>query len=238
MRNHVTFALSELDMRMVQAVPPGGNWRDIPDTLPSKRLEQIRRTGGRTTLYGRLRWDRPSYTISTYFNRPGNGTYIQPEQDRVLSVREAARLQSFPDDVEFLGPRTAQLKQIGNAVPPLLAYAIAARLRAELGVRTVVDLFCGAGGLSLGFQWAGVTPVLAVDFFNHACATYRASHPSVRVVEGDITNPAVQAEVYSGAGSTEVIAGGPPCQGFSHAGKRLVDDPRNLLFKELSLIHI
>ena len=96
--NHITYPLSDLDMQMVVAVPQGGNWKNIPLHIPSKRLEQIRKSGGRTTLYGRLAWNKPSFTVTTYFNRPGNGTYVHPEQNRVISAREAARLQSFPDN--------------------------------------------------------------------------------------------------------------------------------------------
>ena len=79
--NHYTPKLSDLDLQMVRAIPPGGNWKNIPVSIPSKRLEQIRESyarggGSRSTYYGRLRPDAPSYTISTYFNRPGNGCYI------------------------------------------------------------------------------------------------------------------------------------------------------------------
>src|SRR3989344_3949287 len=94
--NHVTYPLSENDLKMVVAIPEGGNWKHIPHHIPSKRLEQIRKT-----VYGRLSWNKPSYTITTYFNRPGNGTYIHPKDDRVISAREAARLQSFPDNYIF-----------------------------------------------------------------------------------------------------------------------------------------
>ncbi|MHA1928039.1 MAG: DNA cytosine methyltransferase, partial [Candidatus Thorarchaeota archaeon] len=121
--NHVTSNLSTLDLEMILNVPPGGNWKDIPLEIAKKsvRLMQIRESGGRTTYYGRLRNDLPSYTISTYFNRPGNGTFIHPTQHRLISFREAARLQSFPDHYRFLGSNSSKLKQIGNAVPPLLA---------------------------------------------------------------------------------------------------------------------
>src|SRR5688500_4174595 len=98
-RDHIAGRLSDLDRAVVAHVPPGGNWRDLPPDFPSKRVEQIRRSaaageGSRSTYYGRLRPDRPSYTISTYFNRPGNGCFIHPEADRLITVREAARLQS------------------------------------------------------------------------------------------------------------------------------------------------
>ena len=127
--NHVTYSLSDLDMAMVKSVPEGGNWKNIPEHIPSKRLDQIRLSGGRTTLYGRLRREHPSYTITTYFNRPGNGAYIHPKQDRVISAREAARLQSFPDKYVFHGSKTSLCKQIGNAVPPIMAYFIARRIK-------------------------------------------------------------------------------------------------------------
>ena len=135
---------------MVRSIPPGGNWQDIPTSIPSARLEQIRRMsvarGGivRTTYYGRLRWDRPSYTISTYFSRIGNGCFIHPEQDRLISLREGARLQSFRDSFRFLGSRTSKFGQIGNAVPPLLAWAIARELKDSAHV-TLVDLFAACG---------------------------------------------------------------------------------------------
>jgi Alw26I/Eco31I/Esp3I family type II restriction m6 adenine DNA methyltransferase len=128
--NHFTPGLSELDLRMVKAVPPGGNWKDIPKSIPSERLAQIRESyangeGSRSTYYGRLHPDAPSYTISTYFNRPGNGCHIHYDfeggQHRVISQREAARLQGFPDSFVFCGNRGSVNKQIGNAVPPLLA---------------------------------------------------------------------------------------------------------------------
>ena len=121
--NHVCAKLSEFDMEVIRTVPPGGNWKDVPVEIASKssRLTQIRRSGGRTTYYGRLQRDLPSYTINTYFNRPGNGTFIHPTQDRLISQREGARLQSFPDRFRFLGSTTSIFKQIGNAVPPLLA---------------------------------------------------------------------------------------------------------------------
>ncbi len=232
--NHVTYPLSELDLKMVRSVPPGGNWKSIPPDIPSKRLEQIRKSGGRTTLYGRLSWDRPSFTITTYFNRPGNGTYIHPRDNRVISAREAARLQSFPDNFVFSGPKSSLCVQIGNAVPPLLAYFLARKIKVKTGTKNVVDLFCGAGGLSKGFEWAGFNIIAANDNYKQACDTYRANHPGTVLVEGDITKKEVKEALFEVVKDKDIdiIVGGPPCQGFSHAGKRLIDDPRNFLFKE------
>ena len=128
--NHICSPLSELDMEMIRSVPEGGNWQDIPPEIIQKsaRLTQIHRSGGRTTYYGRLRKNLPSYTINTYFNRPGNGTFVHPEQNRLISMREAARLQSFTDQYRFLGSYSSRYKQIGNAVPPPLTKALTTML--------------------------------------------------------------------------------------------------------------
>lgn len=232
--NHVTYPLSENDLKMVKAIPEGGNWKNIPLSVPSKRLEQIRKSGGRTTLYGRLRWKNPSYTITTYFNRPGNGAYIHPKDDRVISAREAARLQSFPDNYVFYGSKTSYCKQIGNAVPPLLAYSIAKKIKKQTKTKNVLDLFCGSGGLSKGFEWAGYNIVAANDNFAAACETYRNNHKKTIMIEGDITQNDIKEKLYKSikGKNIDIVVGGPPCQGFSYAGKRLVDDPRNFLFKE------
>lgn len=95
----------------------------------------------------------------------------------------------------------------------------------------LVDLFCGAGGLSLGLEQAGFRPVFAVDFDKHAIATYRRNHPDVLAVEKDIAS-VTAAEILASSGGKEIdlIAGGPSCQGFSTHGKRVEDDPRNFLF--------
>lgn len=232
--NHISYPLSENDMKMVVAIPPGGNWMDIPLSIPSKRLEGIRNTGGRTTLYGRLQWDKPSYTITTYFNRPGNGAYIHPKSDRVLSAREAARLQSFPDSFIFEGTKTSLTKQIGNAVPPLFAYAIAKQISKHFKKLNTLDLFCGAGGLSEGFKWAGFKTIVANDNFASACLTFKLNNPKTKFIEGDITNKEVQNQIFNEIKNTNIdmIMGGPPCQGFSYAGKRMINDPRNFLYKE------
>jgi DNA (cytosine-5)-methyltransferase 1 len=220
---------------MIQAVPPGGNWRNIPLSVPSKRLDQIRISGGRTTLYGRLRWDAPSYTVTTYFNRPGNGCYIHPSSDRVLTSLEAARLQSFPDSFKFFGSKTSRTKQIGNAVPPLLAFAIGRQIKQiHPDIESTMDLFCGAGGLSLGLKWAGFKTLAANDFFREAGETFAMNNPETHFVLGDITNRDIQDElvqVAEGKGGADLIVGGPPCQGFSNAGLRMIDDPRNALYK-------
>ncbi|MDE1821025.1 MAG: DNA (cytosine-5-)-methyltransferase [Euryarchaeota archaeon] len=245
--NHYSPRLSELDLRMVKAIPPGGNWKSIPLDIPSRRLSQIRRTflsgnGSRSTYYGRLDPDMPAFTISTCINRPGNGCYIHYDweggQHRLISQREAARLQSFPDWFAFQGTRASVNRQIGNAVPPLLAHHVARKL-GRPGV--FVDLFCGAGGLSLGFKMAGWTPLIAVDLDPSAVATYGQNvHESV--VAGSIEDDAVFEALLEKVGELRpsdqpmFVVGGPPCQGFSTAGnRRSTADPRNSLFRRFSM---
>lgn len=228
---------------MAHYVPPGGNWRDIPESVPSERLAQIRISaaageGSRSTYYGRLRSDRPAYTIGTYYNRPGNGCFLHPDQDRTISHREAARLQSFPDDFAFEGTQRAICQQIGNAVPPLLAYQIAEALGPA---GSMLDVFAGAGGLSLGMKWAGWKSIAATDFDVGAVATFNRNVEPVAFV-GDMESDAVidrlvaTAELRNPA-SPLALVGGPPCQGFSTGGKkRTEEDARNKLHERYALL--
>ena len=234
--NHITYKLSDLDLEMIKCVPQGGSWKDIKPEIvqKSKRLVRITQTGGRTTLYGRIDYSKPAYTITTYFNRPGNGTYVHPIHERVISVREAARIQSFDDDYFFYGSKSDYLDQIGNAVPPLLAKAIATKIKSKVDVKNSLDLFVGAGGLTSGFEQAGINSVCGCDIILNACVTLKINNPHIDVICGDLTLQETKDRIYKSIEKNRVdlICGGPPCQGFSMAGKRFVDDPRNKLFKE------
>ncbi|WP_427113081.1 DNA (cytosine-5-)-methyltransferase [Megasphaera sueciensis] len=239
--NHYAAKLSNLDMQVVKCVPQGGNWKDIPESVPSQRLVQIRESykagkGSRSTYYGRLRPNMPAYTINTYFNRPGNGCNIHYEQDRTLSQREAARLQTFPDSFEFRGSSSAINNQIGNAVPVLLAYQIAKAIPFK---GQFVDLFCGAGGLALGFIWAGWNPIIANDIDKYAVETHKINMGK-NVICGDINSETVFNTIINVALKAKnahpelplFVLGGPPCQGFSTANtRRGASDMRNWLFK-------
>lgn len=101
---------------------------------------------------------------------------------------------------------------------------------------TVVDLFAGAGGMSEGFQQAGFRSSLAIEHDEMAAKTFAFNHPSVPLLVEDIKNATEAAMLRAMAGqipaNVDVICGGPPCQGFSMAGQRLTDDPRNSLFRE------
>jgi len=106
-----------------------------PDITPACWL---RKKSGSTDVFGRLWWDRPAFTIRTEFYKPEKGRYLHPSEHRPITVREAARCMSFPDDFEFPASQsmTSVAKQIGNAVPPILAKQIAKAVGEHLGVAT------------------------------------------------------------------------------------------------------
>lgn len=108
---------NDLVIQRYSHIPQGGNWRDIPEALMFNYSDKSRCHSG---IYRRLIYDAPSVVISNY----RKSMLIHPEQNRGLSVREAARIQSFPDNFIFMGPVSHIQQQIGNAVPPLLAKAV------------------------------------------------------------------------------------------------------------------
>lgn len=120
-----------------KCVPPGGNRFDLmrkrPDITPRCWLNK--KTGS-TDVFGRLEWDKPSLTIRTEFYKPEKGRYLHPEAHRPITHREAARLQTFPDDFVFLGSKVEVARIIGNAVPPRLAYHVARAVADALAGKT------------------------------------------------------------------------------------------------------
>ncbi len=104
----------------------GMNRFDLQRIAPELTPEcWIKKKSGGTDLFGRLWWDRPAFTIRTEFFKPEKGRYLHPKQHRPITHREAARLQSFPDFFKFCGTKIEIARQIGNAVPPLLAARLA-----------------------------------------------------------------------------------------------------------------
>lgn len=100
---------------------------------------------------------------------------------------------------------------------------------------TVISTFAGAGGSSLGYSMAGFRELLAVEWDDNAVETFRLNFPDVPVYHGDIAKLSVQQVLEQTGlqpGQLDVFDGSPPCQGFSTAGKRIIDDPRNQLFRE------
>ena len=131
--NHQIPYMSETDMKIIMAVRPGGNYMDVPDEIATKRIMNFKKSGGRTTTYGRLHPEKASYTLNTYFSRPNVGCNIHFSEDRLITIREGLRLQSFPDDfVVYSTSKSGAYKQVGNAVPPLLGRAIAEEILAVL----------------------------------------------------------------------------------------------------------
>lgn len=236
--NHVAYKMCEHEAEIAKHIKPGGNWKDIPITISDARLDRIRETGGRTTYYGRLKWDAPSYTIATYYNRVPNGCNIHPEQCRVMSTREAARFQSFPDDFIFKGTQASIYKQIGNAVPPLLARYISTLLKPHLDSYNFVDLFAGCGGLSEGFIMNGYSLIAANEFDKNIFLTNKFNHSKYadesKFILGDVTKDETKQSIFNACSNhkIDVILGGPPCQGFSYAGWRDPNDERNQLFRD------
>lgn len=128
--NHEAPRLSPINLQRLHYIKPGGNWTDIPHDLLPKGMKLARKSD-HTKRYGRLAPDGLASTILTKCD-PHWGAYFHYSQDRSLTVREAARCQSFPDHYIFYGSLQEQFAQVGNAVPPLLAKAVGVALKAVL----------------------------------------------------------------------------------------------------------
>lgn len=134
---HITSTLSDKNLQRIKVSKPGGTWRDWPKHLVA---DCHRSESGRTysSVYGRMEWDKPAPTMTTQCYGFGNGRFGHPEQDRAISLREAAILQSFPRDYAFI-PKNGEVsfkvlaRLIGNAVPVDLGRAIARSINAHLG---------------------------------------------------------------------------------------------------------
>ena len=120
--NHEAPSLSKINLQRLQYIKPGGNWTDIPFELLPKGMQRAKQ-GDHTKRYGRVEADGLASTILTKCD-PHWGAFIHYDQDRSFTVREAARIQSFPDHFIFTGSQVQQFAQVGNAVPPLLAEAV------------------------------------------------------------------------------------------------------------------
>ena len=224
--NYIAFPSLATQEKM-KHVPQGGNWRDIPP-----EMFKTVRNNRHSSAYRRLKEDDQSVTIDT-----GNAhsNYYHPLYNRIPTVREAARLQSFSDAFVFCGSKSDQYRQVGNAVPPLLAKALADAIKKTLDKDTdkkqIIDLFCGCGGLSLGFEMAGYKPAVSIDLWDDAIETYNHNRNEKAAICKDITTLG-NDYFYQFRGKCCGVIGGPPCQGFSTVGKRETDDPRNLLYRE------
>lgn len=118
--NHTATVHKDFVKAVIAQVPEGGNYKDLPKGVGEHRKFHM--------AWTRCDGHKPSRTIDT-----GHRNYFHYEYNRIPTVRESARLQSFPDDFVFMGTRTQQYRQVGNAVPPLLGYALAVHLRKMIG---------------------------------------------------------------------------------------------------------
>ncbi len=133
---HKASGLSDINLLRIRASKPGGTWRDWPEDL---RAPCHTKRSGKTypSVYGRMSWEEPSPTITTQCHGYGNGRFGHPEQDRAISLREAALLQTFPEGYQFVKPGeeihfSVVGRLIGNAVPVGLGRVIAKSIRFHL----------------------------------------------------------------------------------------------------------
>ena len=113
--NHIATEHNKRSCKRMKQIHEGENWVKLNEPIHSVH----------SGAYGRLEKDKPAATITTRFDTPSGGRFIHPVADRTITLREAARLQSFPDNFEFVGTKSSVCKQIGNAVPPKLSYFLA-----------------------------------------------------------------------------------------------------------------
>lgn len=138
--NHYAARLSAANLARISRLAPGEDWRNLPHDLLPPGMQRAHRKD-HTRRYRRMTWDGVARSIITRFRDPKSGEYTHPEQHRTISIREAARIQSFPDWFVFEGSYSQQYDQVGNAVPPLLGKAVGEELYAVLS---------GTGGTARG----------------------------------------------------------------------------------------
>ena len=187
---HFTANYRASTIKTIRAVPVDGGSRPYdagPDCL--RRAEEKSGRAAYEDVYGRLWWDRPAITVTAYARNPASGRYVHPEQNRGLSVREAALLQSFPSDYLFEGTFDSRFRQIGNAVPPAFATYLAAHVMNELR-RT--DAHTGEIGIEapLGPSFSRLIPALK--------AGYRRFDESGRRLK---VSPYIHNEIGNGEGA-------------------------------------
>lgn len=117
LNNHNRWGHTKEMMERIRLLPEGGNMKDLP------KSHQV--SGAYSQAYSRLHRNGLARTITTFVHNPGSGRFVHPIEDRAISIREAARLQSFPDSFVFCGKLSSQERQVGNAVPPLVSKALA-----------------------------------------------------------------------------------------------------------------
>lgn len=137
-KDHFAMKLSELNLMRIRATPEGGGRECWPEHLI---LDCHKGYTGHTDVYGRLSWAKPAVGLTTKCISYSNGRFGHPSEDRALSLREAACLQTFPRDFRFFGSKQSRARQVGNAVPPLMAKCVGLQiLRHLLGASAAASL--------------------------------------------------------------------------------------------------
>ena len=261
--NHVARQVGPEVQARIDALKTGQKMQDLPEKLWHESFrfyvkDDPTRAGGPNMRIIRLDSSKPSLTVTGFiFNK-----FVHPVEDRYVTAREAARLQGFPDEHEFLGTLTSVQKQVGNAVPVQLAQAVSQAVldhlvkHKPLGLCATsytgrklpaLSLFSGAGGLDLGLERAhhgkaNFVSKCAVEYDADCCKTLAHNYGSrLKVIHDDIRNvkPIELVEKLGlQNGILPLLIGGPPCQAFSQAGKQnATNDPRgNLIYDFLRFV--
>ena len=158
---HYTAGHQESTLMTIRAVPINGGNRP-PDVGPEclRRGERKQGKAMYEDVYGRLYWDKPAITITAYARNPASGRFVHPEQDRGLSVREAALLQGFPVDYWFSGSLDERFRQIGNAVPPIFSSFLAGYVLGEIAGRQVSGITDPGISRPIGVSFSRMIPGL------------------------------------------------------------------------------
>lgn len=246
--NHIARRVGHLVQCRIDALKIGQKMQDLPEELWHESFrfyvkEDPNRKGGPNLRLIRLDPNRPSLTVTGYiFNK-----FVHPFEDRFITVREAARLQGFPDALCFFGTLTSTQMQVGNAVPVPLAKSVfetlvSTALAAMLGdTFTAISLFSGAGGMDIGASQVSngsIHTQLAIDSWQDACVTLQKFHQNNAIVlNQDITainDPKQLWFNYTHDNELpDIVYGGPPCQAFSQAGKqKALGDERGTMIGE------
>lgn len=234
--NHDNTNHSDEIIKRMSFIPPGGNWRDVPK-------EYYNVGGEHSNNYRRLNPNKPSITIK----HATKSMIIHPSHNRCITVREAARLQSFYDSFILHGTKFEQHQQLANAVPPLLGLAIAKHIfpfltknknsmyshledHTEDKELKFIDLFSGIGGFRVALDNVGCRCVFSSDIDKHANETYFSNFGEWP--KGDITKIPL-----GDVPDHDILCAGFPCQAFSIAGhRRGFEDTRGTLFFEIARI--
>ena len=256
--NHEPMRHTARVIERFKLIPINGNTQSVPSEFRNRKRGEVNELSAKVyhQNHRRLNPDVPCKTITASFY----SSFVHPFQHRNITVREAARVQGFPDSFKFLGKRTTlskkllekkgifedihldQFNQVGNAVSPPVAEAIGKYLKTLKNVMTIncLDLFAGCGGFALGLKEAGITTKAAIEIDRFAVETFRHNFPKVDVHHRDITSFS-NKEIESNFSDIDLIVGGPPCQGFSVAGPSQygkLDDRNNLVLEYLRFVKV